>query len=272
MKRINQIGALLVFAMIGSGLGQARADSIVQITAEVQGLEQITPDAWAPYAAYWEAMPGAIAFAPLPCAPFDTTLPVYAIADGQYLVDGTGSELPRGDTVAAMETVSNAVVNLINQIQGTQIAHAMRAMGMDSPETSGSGDDGGGYTAGSTNYYFYSINTNLLWLQITNASLETAYVNLYHATDQVYAIWSTTNLALPLTNWQVETEVFSNEQHHQSFALHRSDLGAARFVPAGARLDGCVVERPAGLVDVVLFSNARFDSNRFGQSGKHLGS
>ncbi len=205
MKKLNQIGmGLLVFTMLG--FGQAQADSIVQITAEVQGLEQVSPDALTPFATYWEAMPGAM-FAPLPSPPFDLTMPIYSVADGIYLVDATGGALPCGGTIAAMEIESNAVVNLINQIQGAEVVHTMRAMGMDLPGIpgGGGGSGGGSYT---NSYIFYSFNTNLLWLQITNISNGTAYANLHNATDQVYAIWSTTNLAIPFTNWQVETEVF----------------------------------------------------------------
>jgi hypothetical protein len=49
------------------------------------------------------------------------------------------------------------------------------------------------------------INTNVLWLQITNVSNGLVYANLNMATDTVYAIWSTTNLLSP---WQVECEVW----------------------------------------------------------------
>jgi hypothetical protein len=51
----------------------------------------------------------------------------------------------------------------------------------------------------------YSINTNALWLEITNVSNGWSYLNLHNGTNQVYAIWSATNL---LTGWQVETEVW----------------------------------------------------------------
>ena len=50
-----------------------------------------------------------------------------------------------------------------------------------------------------------TIDTNSLWLEITNVANGLAYLNLHNATNQVYAIWSTTNL---LANWNVETEVW----------------------------------------------------------------
>ena len=229
MKYFNRVGvALLIFTLVGCGFGKAQGtgDSIVQITAEVQGLQQVTPDSLPPFGTYWLAMPNA-SFAPLPTPPWDQTLPVYGIASGQYLVDDTGGQLSRGNTITAMEVESNAVVNLINQIQTTTAVQSMgMAAAMDSslplPGT-GSGGDGSGYT----NDYIlgYSFDTNLLWLQITNVVNGTAYANLYNATNQVYAIWATTNLALPLTNWQVETEVFPSSSTTNCFPFTVATLG-----------------------------------------------
>jgi uncharacterized repeat protein (TIGR03803 family) len=73
------------------------------------------------------------------------------------------------------------------------------------PIPDGDTNSGGGYFpafSGGT-----PINTNLLWLQITNISDGTVFATLNNSTDQIYAIWSTTNLALPFSDWQVETEV-----------------------------------------------------------------
>lgn len=86
-------------------------------------------------------------------------------------------------------------------------------------------NDGGGYFpafSGGT-----PINTNLLWLQITNISGGTVFANLYNATDQIYAIWSTTNLALPFADWQVETEVRPTNANCMPFTVqmeNRQDL------------------------------------------------
>lgn len=57
----------------------------------------------------------------------------------------------------------------------------------------------------------YSFPTNGLWLQITNVSDDIAYANLNGATDTVYEIFSTTNLAVAMTaisTWDIATEVF----------------------------------------------------------------
>ena len=68
----------------------------------------------------------------------------------------------------------------------------------------GDGGDGGG--ADYTNSYpTYTFDTNQLWLQITNVADGLANLNLHNATNQVYAIWTTTNL---LGDWQVQTELW----------------------------------------------------------------
>ena len=63
---------------------------------------------------------------------------------------------------------------------------------------------------GGTNTVNYATSTNTfdhtkLWLEITNISSGVLPLNLHHATNQVYAIWSTTNL---LTAWNVVTELW----------------------------------------------------------------
>lgn len=76
------------------------------------------------------------------------------------------------------------------------------------PIPDGDTNSGGGYLpafSGGT-----PINTNLLWLQITNVAENTVYANLNHATDFVYQIFSLTNLSMAtaVSNWNTETEVF----------------------------------------------------------------
>ena len=75
--------------------------------------------------------------------------------------------------------------------------------------------DFGDYVPNS--YLSYSINSNLLYLQITKLSVGTVFANLYNATNHVYAICSSTNLALPFALWQVETEVFPTDTNCASF-------------------------------------------------------
>ena len=158
--------------------------------------------------------------APLPFPPFDPTLPVYAITDNIFLVDATGGQLamnPRHSTTMsttaavndAAASLATAVVNLINHVQMTQANRQLRAMmrssGMGVP-VPGGGDGGDGGGADYTNSYpTYTFDTNQLWLQITNVADGLANLNLHNATNQVYAIWTTTNL---LGDWQVQTELW----------------------------------------------------------------
>src|SRR5664280_1470091 len=188
-------------------LQPAPPDSIVQLTAEAQGLALVAPADLPKYGTYWLVMPGIGGMAPLPCPPDDPSLPVYQIADGQFLVDATGGQVavnPRrfglqatSSTVAsALAAEADAGVNLINQVQAAQFNRELAAvMGfdeeLDSPDTF------------SPMLAVY--DTNLLWLEITNVSNGWSYLNLHNATNQVYAIWSTTNL---LTSWNVETELW----------------------------------------------------------------
>ena len=45
-------------------------------------------------------------------------------------------------------------------------------------------------------------------------------LDLYNATDQVYAVWSTTNLSTNFpTGWQVETEVFPTDTNCMPFTV-----------------------------------------------------
>ena len=97
----------------------------------------------------------------------------------------------------------------------------------DDPTLPGGGGGGGS----SSNSYIFSggipVDTNGLWLEITNVSSEFAFANLHNGTNQVYAIWSTTNLLIPFTNWQVETEVFPTDTNCQPFSfptLNRQNL------------------------------------------------
>lgn len=78
----------------------------------------------------------------------------------------------------------------------------MSADGMTPPGFDETGD-GSGYTNTYSSTFF--IDTNLLWLEITNVSSGTVHANLHNGTNLVYAIWETTNL---LADWQVEMELW----------------------------------------------------------------
>jgi hypothetical protein len=79
------------------------------------------------------------------------------------------------------------------QAQQNEALHAMaRAMGleMDNENTANA----------------FVIDTNELWLEITNVLNGLAYLNLRHGTDYVYEVWSKQDLTV--SNWDIETEVF----------------------------------------------------------------
>jgi hypothetical protein len=76
----------------------------------------------------------------------------------------------------------------------------------------------------SSNSFVYTFDTNGLWLELTNVSGEMALGNLHNATNQVYALWSTTDL---MSGWQVETEVWPSNLSVMPFSvetLGRSNL------------------------------------------------
>ncbi len=214
----------------------ATPDSIVQIAAESQGLTQIAPaDLPIIGGTYWWVMPGGTAV-PAPCLPLDLSV-VYQVADGQFLVDETGGQIvantrqlglqaqTASSTIAsAAAAQADAVVNLITQIQtraANQQARMMaRAMGMDVPLPGDGGDSGDDGSYSPMFSSTYSIDTNGLWLEITNVTNGWSYLNLHNATNLVYAIWTTTNL---LTPFAVETELWPTDTNCQPFTLQNFD-------------------------------------------------
>ena len=185
----------------------APADSIVQATAEAQGLELVSPTDLPPVGTFWIVTPSGTY--PFPCPMSDANAPTYQIADGVYLVDQTGGQVliprRRGANLAnvsvadALAAQADAIVNLINRVQDDLFTRELASslglsMDMDPPS---------GYSP-----MFSVIDTNGLWLDSPNVSNGWSYVNLHNGTNFVYAIWSSTNLATPFSNWEVETELF----------------------------------------------------------------
>ncbi len=140
---------------------------------------------------------------PYPCQPPNATnLPIYGIADGEFLVDATGGQVATdGQSVQdALASLADSVGNLINQVQAsltaqpqTRLAGRSMMMSMD--------DLSGGDLAPA-----YSFPTNSLWLQITSIANGLAYLNLMNGTDYVYEIYSKTDLTA--SNWDIAGEVF----------------------------------------------------------------
>jgi hypothetical protein len=220
----------------------AQADSLVSIVAEAQGLQPVSPaDLPIIGGTFWWVMPGGAAV-PAPCPPQDLSAAIYQITEGQFLVDETGGQVTvnslqsrtqtqtTSSTVASEVTLqADAVVNLITQIQtaaaNQQTRATMQAMGMDVPSPGDGGDGGSNNYSGFSSTY--TIDPDALWLEITNVSGGLAYLNLHNGSNEVYCIWSTTNLATPFADWQVETELWPSNAAVLSFmvsTLNRPNL------------------------------------------------
>jgi len=249
MRVVSVTGAALVWA-VGTFFGStfiSRAqmqmqlvpvppDSVVRVVAEAQGLELVPPDQVPFCGTFWMVLPGFGGItAPLPCPPLDPSLPIYVMADGQFLVDDTsgsqaalntsqaGRSAANTTSAAALEVQADAVVNLILRVQtaaaNQQMRTMARAMGMDVPSP---GVDGFGYSGDGSLPMFsstFTIDTNALWLEIANVSGGVACLNLHNGSNQVYCIWSATNLATPFAGWQVETELWPSNAVVLSFTV-----------------------------------------------------
>ncbi len=178
----------------------ATPDSVVQLTAESQGLSLVPTVNLPENGTFWMVTTDGV-MAPWPCPPTDTNLPIYDLTgDGvQFLVDATGGQVSTDGQQSvqdALAALADSVGNLISQVQAALAPRTLaRAFGREAELDSSS----------DFSPMFAAFDTNTLWLEITNVSNGWSYLNLHNGTNMVYAIWSTTNL---LTGWQVETEVW----------------------------------------------------------------
>jgi len=198
-------------------------DTVVSAVASEMGLTLVPADQVPILGTFWTFIPGQGTPPPYPML-MDPTLPVYQISDGEFLVDATGivpasspnrmpAQMASASAIADRVTAdANGMIKLVTWLQGVAEAQSLRmlgqAFGMDDGGDflpPGAGDGGGGYGgfSGAT-----PIDTNGLWLEITNVASGWSYLNLHHGTNQVYALLTTTNAATPMTNWNVELELF----------------------------------------------------------------
>jgi len=84
----------------------------------------------------------------------------------------------------------------------------------------GDGGDGGTNGSFTSNYTPLDYGTNL-WLEITGVSNGLAYLNLRNATNEVYEVWSKTDLLV--TNWDIEQAVWPTNQDTTSFTVPQLD-------------------------------------------------
>ena len=188
-----------------TSLQSSAPDSIIQLTADAQGLALVS-SSLPKSGTFWMVTPGlgGAIFAPMPCPPLNPNLPVYAIAPGQFLVDGTGGQVLLNNRFAANSTVNSAleaqaaaVVGLIQRIQA--VADGM----MLTPN---------GYPGGITNVSSPALiprpvyTTNDLWLELTeltNAPARfTAYLTIHKPgsdTNLFHDLYFNTDLAE--SNW-----------------------------------------------------------------------
>ena len=211
----------------------AGPDSIVQLTADSQGLDLIPPGALPQSGTFWMMMPNGFS-APYPCPP-PGQLPTYSLGwGGEFLVDGTGGQVAltpwRQGRTAGATTVAGAlalqasnVLGLIDMVQTVQLQQILSAspmklsgmMKMDAIPQLGGGDDNG------TNAYNPLDNTipppdygTNLWIARFNVATNLATgVISNSAADIPYELQYTMDLIQPwqsagwfaygseLTNW-----------------------------------------------------------------------
>ena len=202
----------------------AQPDSIVQLTADAQGLPLLSPDAVPASGTFWLVMPGIDGgvTAPMPCPPKDTSFPIYQIANGQFLVDATGGQVAvspqfAGQRIAAsmvtdaLEQEASSVVNLITRIQtleaDQQTRATMQAMGMDVPSPGDGGTNS--FTPDGTSYIAPNYGTNLWIAQVTVLSGNLNGIGTNTQADIQYDIMSRTNLLQ--SDWQNEGSIYGSE-------------------------------------------------------------
>ncbi len=189
----------------------APPDSIVQVTAESKGLGLADPLDFIDGGTFWQMEPDGLS-APMPCPPQNPNLPVYQIANGQFLIDATGGLVATNGEMnttieAALAAQVESVVKLVDWLQGVEEIQNMkllaRAMGMNLPDFGDEGEGGAGTNSGWTSSFV--LDTNALYLTISNVVNGVANLSLHNGTNEVYAIWTTNNLG---AGWQVETELW----------------------------------------------------------------
>jgi len=197
----------------------APADSVVQVVADSQGLQLVSPDQIPAFGTFW-VISGTQSIVPWPIFPpinDPATTPVYSLgADGQFLVDATGGVVPQPterratmgvSSATLIQAQADAVANLITQVQTTvanqQMRATMQAMGMDVP-TPGDGSGDSGTNTYMPDYSSYTVNYGSnLWV----AGMSTLSGNLNGTATNTqsgvqYDIQSRTNLLQ--TDWQYE--------------------------------------------------------------------
>jgi hypothetical protein len=137
----------------------------------------------------------------MPPLPGDTIgVNVWLMSDGSVLLDD--------------ESYDYTAASATSQAAGPMRMSAM-ASGVSMPPGFGDLGSGGGYTGG---FDLYTLNTNLLWLQISNVVNGSVYLNLMNATDYVYEIICEPALTTP-GSWSIAGEVFPTNTSVMPFTV-----------------------------------------------------
>lgn len=133
----------------------------------------------------------------------NTNAAVYSLNNGAFLVDDS--------SITNDEDLANALL-LLAQPQDEFSVRMMSANSLDPGD--GGTNSSGGWT-NSAQYSSFAIDTNALWAEVLANSLAISnqFAIVLHNTieDEPYDILTSTNLALPLTNWTVEQGVLGLE-------------------------------------------------------------
>jgi hypothetical protein len=125
--------------------------------------------------------------------------------------------LPGGMNLPAWDLGNN--VWLVNDLEPvTPLRNGMQRMALDGGPLP-PGASGGN---GATNTYMFNgfyLDTNRLWLELTNIVNGVGYANLHRATNFVYVIKSAEDLLTPAADWRIETEVFPADTNCQPFTI-----------------------------------------------------
>jgi hypothetical protein len=177
--------------------------SIVSAVAISQGLSPIATSDLPRFQTYWLATYRGL-FIPYPCPPQNPGAVFFLMPNGAVLVDpGNDQVLPpklltgqfaTSDALnSAIAAEVTAVANLINQSQAQAQAAQFggpttMGLGQNGPLLPGGGSGGG--TGIATNFPVFTINSNLLYLTITNVADGLAYCGLGCAPTKSMRFWN----------------------------------------------------------------------------------
>ncbi len=150
----------------------------------LQAIEETTPlpaESFPRGATFWSAKN--INYPPLPSN--INNLPAWNLGGGNWLLADQDFDY------AALEQ-QNTAMHMLSRAMGLE---------MDNQDIAGSS---------------YTIDTNGLFLEITGINSGAAWFNLHNSTNQVYAIWSTTDL---LAGWSVAAEVWPTNSEVMPFTV-----------------------------------------------------